>query len=273
MSRSPAQLFDLDAVLRTTMIRHVEYHAVLESTNTTALELLSPLLDNSPSLVLTAEQTAGRGQKGNVWWSSGGALTCSIVIDPVTLPLSPEQRALLSLVSGLAVRDAVSEFVTDRTVAVKWPNDVYVGNHKICGILAEQHSVDGRQGLIIGIGINVNNSLQQAPVEIRMRATSMFDLLNRSFDVTAVLISVLTHLERRFKQAGQQLVSFLAEANHRHLLNGQQVIVKVGESLVTGQCMGIDDKGNLVIRDKGQVHRLSSGVVVNWHTIAVQPFY
>ncbi len=264
MSRTNRCPFDISAICRETFIRHVEYHAALSSTNTTALELLEPLLNISPAVVLTAAQTNGRGRKGNAWWSSPGALTFSIVLDPSPVRLSLEQRPLLSLVTGLAVRDAVAEHLADHDVTIKWPNDVMVDQHKISGILAEQHTVAARQGLIIGIGVNVNNSLRDAPAEVRQRATSMFDLHQHSFDLTAVLIRILRQLDLRIQQLGKQTMSLLAEANHRHLLNGKHVTIQVADNTVYGYCLGIDDSGSLVVRAADQIHRISSGIVLNW---------
>lgn len=256
--------FDLPAITRATFVRHVEFHPVLASTNTTAVELLEPLLNSSPAVVLTSQQTAGRGRKGNAWWSTAGALTFSLVLDPAQLQLSAELRPLLSLAAGLAVRDVMSQLLPERDVVIKWPNDVLVGRHKICGILAEQQSTGDRQGLIIGIGVNVNNSLAGAPPEIRQRATSLFDLQQYSCDLTDVLLRVLQQLERRIQQLPQQRMVLLAEANHCHLLAGRHVSVQVAEQTVSGHCLGIDDHGQLVLRDGSQIQRLPSGVVLHW---------
>ena len=268
MNRIPlTSLVDSSAIVRETFIRHVEFHPRLESTNLTALQLLAPLIQSGPSLVLTAEQTAGRGRKGNIWWSSAGALTFSVVINPAMLRLPHERRPLISLISGLAARDAVSSFLPGQRVQIKWPNDVYISQQKLCGILAEQHPVpEGGHGLIIGIGINVNNSLEEAPADIRQRAVSMFDLNHHSFDLTAVLIAVLQQLERRSNQLVTHPMQLLAEANSCHLLNQRQITVTQNETLLTGQCAGIDDEGNLVLVQPDQVLRLSSGVVTAWKT-------
>ncbi|MEZ6124589.1 MAG: hypothetical protein R3C49_15630 [Planctomycetaceae bacterium] len=79
---------------------------------------------------------------------------------------------LVSLATGIAVRDVLAELTGGRPVDIKWPNDVLVNDRKICGILTQQSTLSGRIGLIIGVGINVNNSLSTAPDDIRQRATS-----------------------------------------------------------------------------------------------------
>ncbi|MBL8814832.1 MAG: biotin--[acetyl-CoA-carboxylase] ligase [Planctomyces sp.] len=251
----------------------------MSSTNQTAVELLEPLLEKSPSLVLTAEQTAGRGRKGNSWWSSGGALTFSVVMNAASLGLPEDRRPLMSIVTGVAVRSALAQFCGNQTVLMKWPNDVYVGNRKICGILAEQHLVGSRfgsedsrrdnadiqkTGLILGIGVNVNNSLQGAPAEVRQRAVSLFDLEHQVFDLNQILVTILIKLQELIEQASSQPRRFLADANFHHLLNGKSVLVQTGDSLIAGKCVGIDDTGNLVLQSETEIHRICSGIVQRW---------
>ena len=264
MNRAEKSVFDIDQILRTTSVRHVEYHRVLESTNSTATELLAPLVRNGPSLVLTSEQTAGRGRKGKAWWSTAGALTFSLVVDPGTLPLAQERRLMASLATGLAVRDAIDQLLPSRSVTIKWPNDVYVGRQKICGILAELQTQDGLTGLIIGIGINVNNSLREAPTDVAARAVSLFDFEGRSFDLTAILVSVLQNLDRRIAQAGAQPIGFLAELNRHHLLQHRQVTLQCVDSSVTGVCHGIDEDGQLVLRVGDAIRRFAGGAITDW---------
>jgi BirA family biotin operon repressor/biotin-[acetyl-CoA-carboxylase] ligase len=263
-SRLSRGTFDVDRILSDTDIRHVEYHDTLPSTNTTALELLGPLLDNAPALVLTSKQSAGRGRKGNLWWSSGGALTFSWVVDAAYLPVSSERRPMISLAAGLAVRDALIELLPNCPFVLKWPNDVLVGDRKVCGILVEQHSIADRQGVIIGVGVNVNNSLRDAPAEISQRAISLFDLEGHSLDLSAVLISILRCLSHRIQQLKTQPRLVLGETNRHNVLTGRIVTLRAGESSITGLCVGVDDEGQLVLQTETQFHRCASGVVVNW---------
>lgn len=262
--RSLSGTFDLDRIKADTDVCHIEYHDSLPSTNLTAAELLGPLLDNTPALVLTSKQSAGRGRKGNSWWSSGGALTFSWVVDAAHLPVPVERRPMVSLAAGLAVRDALIELLPTCPFVLKWPNDVLIGGRKVCGILVEQHSVERRQGVIIGIGVNVNNSLREAPTEISQRATSLFDLEGHSFDLSAVLITILNRLSFRITQLTTQPRLALAETNRHNVLTGRVVTLKMGESLITGMCIGVDDEGQLVLQTERQVHRFASGIVVQW---------
>ena len=261
---SSCSTFDLDRIKDDTDICHVEYHDTLPSTNLTAVQLLGPLLDNTPALVLTSNQSAGRGRKGNAWWSSGGALTFSWVVDAASLPVAAERRPMVSLAAGLAVRDALTELLPNCPFALKWPNDVLIGDRKICGILVEQHSVDQRQGVIIGIGVNVNNSLLQAPSEISQRATSLYDIEGRSFDLNAVLVTILNRLSFRITQLTSQPRLALAETNRHNVLTGRIVTLQVCDATITGVCVGVDDEGQLVLQSERQLYRCASGIVVKW---------
>ncbi len=256
--------FDFDRIKDETDISHVEYHDTLPSTNQTAVELLGPLLDNTPALVLTSSQSAGRGRKGNAWWSSGGALTFSWVVDAASLPVAAERRPMVSLAAGLAVRDALTELLPNCPFVLKWPNDVLIGDRKICGILVEQHSIDQRQGVIIGIGVNVNNSLREAPSEISQRATSLYDIEGRSIDLNTVLITILNRLSVRITQLTTQPRLALAETNRHNILTGRIVTLQVSDAMITGVCVGVDDEGQLVLQSERQLHRCASGVVVKW---------
>lgn len=264
-ARSLQCTFDLERIVADTDVRYIEYHDTLKSTNTTAVELLGPLLDNAPAVVLTPKQTAGRGRKGNPWWSSGGALTFSWVVNAADLPLTSERRPLISLAAGLAVRDALLDMLPNCPFVLKWPNDVLIGDRKVCGILVEQHAVAQRQAVIIGIGVNVNNSLCDAPMEIAQRATSLFDLEGHSFDLTSLLILILQRLRLRINQLTTQPRLALAETNGHNVLTGRIVTLQIGDTTITGLCMGIDDEGQLVLQTEQQVHRCASGIVVQWN--------
>ena len=254
----------VDALLSRSFVRHIEYHPELPSTNRTAVELLLPLIERSPALVITGRQTAGRGRKGRPWWSSTGALTFSLVLDVARLTVPPERRPMLALAAGLAVRQTIAEHLTPHDVQVKWPNDVIVGHRKICGILTEQHTTGGRVGLITGIGVNVNNSLHLAPDDIRHRATSMCDIQHQAFDLLEILVGVLQQLECRIQQLAAQPDSLIAELNDHHCLNGCFVTLHCGDRQVDGVCQAVDAAGNLNLLTGTGLQRFPSGTVTGW---------
>lgn len=137
--------------------------------------------------VLSARaQTAGRGQRGNSWEAEPGKnLTFSILLRPERI--APAMSFTLSMKVAIAVARTLSRLM-DREVSVKWPNDIYVGDGKICGILIE-NSFCGPlyEKAVVGIGINVNQTVfsSDAPNPV-----SMAQICGRTFDLDTVLYDV-----------------------------------------------------------------------------------
>ena len=164
------QPFDLDRIRPRGLCGEVEFHAEIGSTNDRAAELACGGQLACPVLVLAAHQTGGRGRGSNRWWSAPGALTFSLVLDAQHVGLPTERWPQIALAAGAAVGDASSNRFRKRR-RLKWPNDVYLAGKKTGGILVEVPA-DGRGQLIVGIGVNVNNSLAALP---RSAANRHFD--------------------------------------------------------------------------------------------------
>jgi BirA family biotin operon repressor/biotin-[acetyl-CoA-carboxylase] ligase len=257
-------IFDVPRVESETFVRHVEYRRSTASTNDLAIELMRETLKGVPLLVLAEQQRLGRGRGSNRWWSAAGALTFTLVVDTNRAVPPTGNVPSVSLVVALAICEALDRLDLAERFHLKWPNDVLAGRRKVAGILTEVPAQPGDL-LVIGIGINVNNSPAHAPSELQQQATSLADLANRQFDVTEILVRVLQQLSRR-------LADFAA--GHLHLgqacaswsaLRGRTVRLKTGRRRVCGVCEGIDDDGALLIRGDG-IHRLRTGTVehVEW---------
>ncbi|MFM7059338.1 MAG: biotin--[acetyl-CoA-carboxylase] ligase [Planctomycetota bacterium] len=256
--------FDLPRLRRETSLQHIEYHPTLESTSTLAAELLEPLLNCAPALVLTDQQTAGRGRKGNAWWSAPGALAFTLVLRGDELPIPAARRPLLAICAGLAVRNALAAFAPAAKLSVKWPNDVLSDSRKICGILVEQQGPAAQPGVLLGIGINVNNSTADAPPEISIRAVSLSDLRGGLSDLTEVLIRVLRELDATVTELSRRPAGLLSEVNRHSLLNGRHVTVRSGDAELSGLCLGVDEDGCLVLQHSSGISRCTTGVVQQW---------
>lgn len=173
--------------------------AVTGSTNTDLLR------DGGPEgqVLVAEEQTAGRGRLGRSWQSQPGtALTFSVLLRPDTVP--PARQGWLPLIAGVAVATAVRA-VSGLGAALKWPNDVLIGDRKLAGILAEQAS-DG-DAAVIGIGLNVatpEDALPGGPVGPGpagpggLRATSLLAEGAARVKREPLLIEVLRQLEVRY---------------------------------------------------------------------------
>ena len=185
----PDSTIDLRRVLAETFIARAEHHPTLGSTNDRARECVG---DGGPTplLVVADQQTRGRGRGTNRWWTGPGCLAFSLLLSPETTPSDPRRRPLVALAAGVAVVDAIRPLVDRQPVGLHWPNDVFVGDRKLAGVLVE---VPAEGSHIVGIGVNTNNSLADAPVEIRDRAVTLYDLTGRRHDQTGILVEILKH--------------------------------------------------------------------------------
>lgn len=170
---------------------------ILDSTDSTNAwlrrEYPSPV---SPQAVMALAQSAGRGQRGNVWLSDPGE---NILLSLLWIPAHIHAREIFSIseATALAVCDTLRR--VDIDARIKWPNDIYAGDKKICGILIENAlSADGVASSIIGIGLNVNQRIFDPSLP---NPVSMSQLTGHGHDIEAVAHTLLTHLKARLSQA------------------------------------------------------------------------
>lgn len=162
---------EIEAGLKTQRFgRPVEAHEAIGSTNERAKELAR---QGAPEgLLVTAEQqTAGKGRLGRPWQTPAGrALALSLLLRPLIPPtLAPR----LTLVAAVAVAEAVRA-ETGLPVGIKWPNDLQVAGRKLCGILTEMEAeIEQVRFVVLGIGLNVNQTVAEFPPELRETATSV----------------------------------------------------------------------------------------------------
>jgi BirA family transcriptional regulator, biotin operon repressor / biotin---[acetyl-CoA-carboxylase] ligase len=143
------------------------------------------------AVAVTEEQTEGRGRLGRRWEAAPGTsiLVSVLLVPPVEPPRLPE----LSLVAGGAVAQAIAE-ITGIEPAIKFPNDLLIGMRKVAGILAE--SSEGR--VVLGIGVNVNQTAQELPADTLTPPTSLRVVLGEPVDRARLLAAILLHLERDY---------------------------------------------------------------------------
>lgn len=156
------------------------YLPTCQSTNTYLASLASQEGLSEGYLVYTFEQTAGKGQRGNVWHSEPQKnLTFSYLLFPTMLPLA--DVFLLSMVTALGIYDFLAKYVSADELHIKYPNDMLVGKQKIGGILIE-NSLRGEQieRSVVGIGLNINQTAFQYPrstsLLLQKNITGIFDL-------------------------------------------------------------------------------------------------
>jgi len=230
-------------------------HDVVDSTNSEALRLLGQGRA-TPFLVLSERQTGGRGRRGRVWISPAGQnLYYSLGI---TVRNGPHQLAGLSLVIGLAVRDALRRLGI-AGVGLKWPNDVYASDRKIAGILLElTGDPAGECHVVIGIGINCNMSAANPAID--QPWTSLRNELGRDIDRNQLVLLLSESLDgylRRHEAEGFAGLRLEWEANH--VWHGRMASLSAGDREVVGRILGVDSDGALRLLVDGCERTFSGG--------------
>jgi BirA family biotin operon repressor/biotin-[acetyl-CoA-carboxylase] ligase len=254
---------DLDQIVDSTFVAQVDFHDAIGSTNDRALELAREADVSTPALVLAETQTGGRGRGTNTWWAQRGALTFSLLLETDALQLAPRQWPQASLTAGLAVCEALEDFFASTPTQLKWPNDVFVDRRKVCGILIEVPPQPKRM-IVIGIGINVNNSAQHAPEELKSSAIALCDAAGREFSLVDVLVRVLVRLQDRIGWIGRRDDELRSRWRERCLLTNCRIHVDSGNRTLVGVCRGIDEEGALLIETVNEIQRCFAGVVTRF---------
>ena len=215
---------------------------ITDSTNERARVLVKA---GAPSgtVVTAAEQTAGRGRSGRRWSApAGSALLVTAILRPLT-----ERHRLLPLAVPLAVCEAIEGLAPVRC-AVKWPNDVWVEERKVSGVLIEARPPEWAA---IGVGVNVSIADGGFPDDLRWPATSV----GHGVEVEAMLDAICDGLSNWVEAEPEEI---LAGFRERDALRGRAIEWDRG----AGVAAGIDDDGDLVVEsnDGGQV-RLGAGEV------------
>jgi BirA family biotin operon repressor/biotin-[acetyl-CoA-carboxylase] ligase len=215
--------------------------------------------DRAPEgTVVTAEhQRAGRGRGGRSWLDRPGeALLCSVVLRPAIDAAEVPQLALLAAV---ALAEAV-EALTGLAPGIKWPNDLVVEDRKLAGILAEA-ATDGRAVTRVILGMGINVSQREFPVDLAARATSLALLTGRAVDRGALLDGLLTRLEYWYDiSLDHGFKPLHAEWCRRTVTLGRTVVA----GGVQGTAVGLDHDGALLVRDAAhRTHRVVAGEVLD----------
>ncbi|MEA4925531.1 MAG: biotin--[acetyl-CoA-carboxylase] ligase [Syntrophomonadaceae bacterium] len=236
------------------------YFREIDSTNNRARLLASQGYPEG-TVVVAEMQTAGRGRRGRDWYSPvQQGIYVSVILRP-ELPLKEISR--VSLVTAAAVAQTL-ESELGLNPRIKWPNDVLVDNKKIAGMLSEAVTdMDGVEYIVVGIGLNINNDIQEFPPDLRTAPTSARALNHRSNSRVKILQGLLRYLEYYYQQllAGNFAVT-LEKAKSLSTVIGREVRLDNGKDFIAGQAVDIDDNGFLLVRDRqGIIHTIMSGEI------------
>jgi BirA family transcriptional regulator, biotin operon repressor / biotin---[acetyl-CoA-carboxylase] ligase len=258
-----------DEIRARTFVRHIELHDQLDSTNNRAIDLARDTNIGLPALIIARLQTAGRGRGNNKWRSADGALTFSLLLDPAAHSIAIANWPQLSLTTAVALCDALeSSCATGSASAlihasIKWPNDVLVEGRKIAGILLESPggATPANNRLIIGIGINVNNSWRNPPPDATANGIALCDIVDRKHDLQELLIALLDAIASRINQLASADNRLIRAWQRRNQLAGKNVTAENNGQITQGQCVEIAVDGALVIDTPRGRKRVVSGSI------------
>jgi len=225
-----------------------------QSTNDEAADLI--VQDDPPegTLVITDRQMAGRGQRGNVWLAEPGQnLTVSLLLRPGFL--APTEQFWLNIALSVGIADALTP-LTDGLLRVKWPNDLYIDNQKIGGILLE-NTIQGQSlaWSIVGMGMNVNQTSFDLPT-----ATSLQNRfpLPEGYNLPGLLSTLCEHIEKRYLQlkAGHRATLKVTYLQRLFRYQESHLYRDVRENYsFMGTIVGIAEGGELLIEVEGQTQK------------------
>lgn len=212
-------------------------------------------------VVFAESQTKGRGRLGRVWNSPAGkGLWCSILLRP---NLRPQETTQLTVAAAAATWRAINR-VTGLRPEIKWPNDILIRGKKLVGILTELSAeVDRVKHITLGIGVDVNLTTAEFPVELRKIATSLRVELGKPIERAELATAILQELDRDYARVIGGNFPQLADEWEEHCSTiGKQVIVGIGNRQLRGRAESLDDDGALLLRtEHGRLERIIGGDV------------
>ena len=239
--------------------KRIHHFFKIDSTNSVAMTL-GERGEPHGTVVIAEEQTAGRGRAGHAWHSEKtNGIYMTVLLRP---PIPPQQAPLITLVTGLAVREAILE-QTGFAPDLRWPNDLLFGSKKFCGILTEMNAEQDQIHFVaVGIGINVNND--RIPEGLSKIATSLRIETQHVQSRVEIVARLLRHLDsyyNRFLTEGPgAIVSRFSEVSS--YAQGKRVRIETGSETYTGTTDGLEPGGLLrVRRDDGRVLPVIAGTL------------
>ena len=229
---------------------------ILPSTSTYIRENMSIIDDNC--YVVAKMQSSGRGRSGKSWLSKEGNLMFSFKIK------LDRGQSLITLLAGVAVKEAIDKITNKSDTLIKWPNDVMINDKKVCGILCENIKNNNESKIIIGIGINVNQIYFDS--SIKEKASSLINIYHKEFDCDILL----TYFDEIFSKYLAKFKTDLANTK-KHLINAirqnnyllnKEFLITSGEKNNKYKCVDITEDGLLdCINENGNRIQFNSGEI------------
>lgn len=241
--------------------RTVLWHDSIDSTNRFARDSVRDGSLEYPSLIVASQQTSGVGRGGNRWFSPDGCLMFTLVV-----PMPNDER-LLSLKTGITIAKAVEPLVRVPP-KVKWPNDIYLGERKLGGILIEIIKEETPVA-IIGVGLNCQVDFSGAASDVRERAVSLHELAKHDdledYSPESVLIRILKGMGPFSATATIENETFQREWTQYSLLDRRSICIESGGRRIEGICDGITSNGSIRLIDTdGHIQTIIAGTIISF---------
>jgi len=226
--------------------------AEVDSTNVNAAALIktSTKIITHETIIYTDNQTNGKGQRGSTWETTPNKnLTVSLVLKTNLLV---NEQFLLSKICALGILD----FLTDlgiKNTHIKWPNDIYVDNKKIAGMLLENTLKNSKiEFCVAGIGININQTVFNEHLQ---QATSLQLITNKSYNLTSILNQLLFFIEKRYLQLKAGKIQQINNNYLNHLLgyNTERTYL-INNQKVLGVISSVAPSGKLQLIHENNLH-------------------
>lgn len=243
------------------IVKKVVYYDKTDSTNNRAKQAAEEGA-SSGTLFITECQTGGRGRRGRSWVSpQGNGIWMTLLLRP---DIRPDAASMLTIVAAMAVAGAVSGVIgknsgyagaagleEQKKCLIKWPNDIVLGEKKICGILTEMSAEPEMINYVaVGIGINVNT--ENFDEAIRDTASSIFvqtGVRVKRSEIVALFAREFTRYYESFISTGD--LSLVMDDYNKMLINaGRTVRIENGGNVYTAKAVGIDRCGRLEVKDE-----------------------
>ena len=236
--------------------KNVLHFETIDSTNDYAKKIGNELRDGS--VIISEEQTKGKGRLGRVWESKAGeGIWMSIILKPNIIP---NKAPFITLIAGASIVKALNILGVD--AKIKWPNDITINNKKLSGILTELSAeIERVNYIVVGIGMNVKDT--DFEEELQDKATSLY---KENYNVSRVDIvkEILCQFEKLYldyieKDDKKEVLDICRQ--YSAIINKEIYVIKNDQKELV-DCIGINEEGNLIIKNKdGNLEEIMSGEV------------
>jgi BirA family biotin operon repressor/biotin-[acetyl-CoA-carboxylase] ligase len=250
---------DIKRDLQTSVVgKEIHLFSEVPSTNTVAMEMAAKGAPEG-TVVIAETQTGGKGRLGRTWISPRGNIYLSVVLRP---SFPTHKAPLITLMGAVAAVSAIRKQL-DVPAGIKWPNDIFIAGRKAGGLLTEMSAEPDRiRHIALGIGLDVNMTLDELPPDIRPLTTTLSAEAGRRIDRVLLVRKLLIDLDRWYQIFLRNEGDVLKEWEVLNVTLGNRVAVSGLGETAEGMAQGIDNEGRLILKlDDGSLRLVAAGDV------------